>query len=267
MNEASPGQPLTYASYLCVDDLLSLQRPRSSPPEHDETLFIIIHQTYELWFKQILHELPFLMQALGQGDGHLALHTFRRVLTILKTLVAQIDILETMTPVSFASFRSRLESASGFQSVQFRQVEIALGKRDAKILDHFRHDAAAYAVLRQMTSQPTVYDAFVRYLLSLGYPVPQGLMERDVREPVVPSPELRAILLQVYREQSLAAAVCERMVDLDEGLQEWRYRHVKMVERTLGSKGGTGGSSGADYLRSTLFKPLFEDLWILRADL
>lgn len=265
--DAKQTGALTYASYLRVDELIDLQHPRSSPPEHDETLFIIIHQSYELWFKQVLHELGFLMEALQHGEDHRAQHTFKRILTILKTLVGQVDILETMTPVSFASFRSRLESASGFQSLQFRQVEMMLGKRDPRILNHWKQDPRAHALLEELAGQPTLYDAFLRFLATKGFDVPKDLLERDVRESVPSSAALRTTLLAVYRQQTPAAAICERMVDLDEGLQEWRYRHVKMVERTIGTKGGTGGSSGAGYLRSTLFQPLFEDLWTVRADL
>lgn len=259
--------PLTYARYLRVDELLALQRPQSAPPEHDETLFIIIHQTYELWFKQVLHEVRFLIDALEQGEDHRALHTFKRVLTILKTLVGQVDILETMTPVSFASFRSRLQSASGFQSLQFRKLELMLGKRDARILTFWKNDPEGHAALDALVASRTLYDAFVRYLSSKGFEVPRELLERDVRGPIVASAPLRAVLLEAYRQQRLPAAVCERMVDIDEGLQEWRYRHVKMVERTIGTKTGTGGSSGVAYLRSTLFIPLYEDLWTVRADL
>lgn len=260
-------KPLTYASYLRVDDLLDLQHPRSSPAEHDETLFIVIHQTYELWFKQILHETGYLIGALEGGEDHRALHTFKRILTILKTLVGQVDILETMTPVSFASFRTRLESASGFQSLQFRQLELTLGKRDPRVLIFWKNDPQAHAMLEDLAGRRTLYDAFLRYLAGKGFEVPRELIDRDVREPVPASEALRSVLIEVYRQQALPAAVCERMVDLDEGLQEWRYRHVKMVERTIGFKGGTGGSSGASYLRSTLFTPLFEDLWTVRSDL
>lgn len=259
--------PLTYASYLRVSELIDLQHPRSNPPEHDETLFIIVHQTYELWFKQIIHELGFLNDALEHADDHRALHTFKRILTILKTIVGQVDILETMTPVSFASFRSRLESASGFQSLQFRLVEAMLGKRDQRILAFWKHDPAAHALLTGAAEGRTLYDAFLAYLSQRGYQIPSALLDRDVRQRIEPSAELRAILLKVYRDQGLPAAVCERIVDLDEGLQEWRYRHVKMVERTIGTKQGTGGSSGVGYLRGTLFTPLFEDLWTIRAEL
>ena len=259
--------PLTYASYLRVQDLTSLQQPRSRPPEHDETLFLVIHQTYELWFKQILYELDALVEDLSEARDHRALHTFHRIRTIMKTLVGQVDILETMTPVSFASFRSRLESASGFQSLQFRQVEMVLGKRDPRVMAFWKHDPASHAMLADLAGRPTLYDAFLKYLDSHGFCLPQELLARDPRNPIDSSESVRQAVIEAYRQQGLVAAVCERMVDLDEGLQEWRYRHVKMVERTIGAKSGTGGSSGVAYLRSTLFQPLFEDLWAVRESL
>ncbi len=258
---------LTYTSYLKVHELLSLQERKSSPPEHDEMLFIVIHQVYELWFKQIIHEMAFLQSALETNDAPRAAHTFKRILTILKTLVAQIDVLETMTPLSFASFRGRLESASGFQSVQFRQVEFILGNKNARMLEHHRHDPHSTAALRQAYQARTLYDSFLQFLAANGFSIPPAVLTRDVTAAIPQDEGVRSELLRAYRTHPTAAAMCERMVDLDEGLQEWRYRHVKMVERTIGSKIGTGGSAGADYLRSTLFRPHFPDLWTIRAEL
>jgi tryptophan 2,3-dioxygenase len=260
------AKPLTYATYLKIDQLLSLQQPLSAGPEHDETLFIIIHQVYELWFKQILHELTALRAAFLEGNTSRAMTALKRVLTILKTLVAQIDILETMTPLSFNAFRARLEASSGFQSAQFRQIEFLLGHRRRAMIEH--HPAGpAREALERLMGEPSVWDAFLRYLVHCGYTVSQALLERDPATPYVPSAEVQDTLVQVYRRGEFAAQVCERLVDLDEGLQEWRYRHVKMVERTIGAKIGTGGSSGAAYLRTTLFSALFPDLWEIRARL
>ncbi|MEE8139241.1 MAG: tryptophan 2,3-dioxygenase family protein [Thermoanaerobaculia bacterium] len=260
-------KPLTYSSYLKIDELLDLQQPLSDGPEHDETLFIIIHQVYELWFKEILHELRKLRGDLEGGDTIAALAGFKRILTILKTLVAQVDILETMTPVSFNSFRERLESASGFQSVQFREVEFILGHKNAKMVRHHAAEGAGGERLQRLLEEPTLYDSFLRFLAGNGYAVPRHLLERDLREPTEGSPEVRQLLLEIYRRDPLLQLVCERMVDLDEGIQEWRYRHVKMVERTIGAKPGTGGSAGAAYLKTTLFQPLFPDLWAIRTEL
>jgi tryptophan 2,3-dioxygenase len=216
---------VTYTSYLALDEVLSAQRPRSD--EHDEMLFIVIHQVYELWFKQLLHELRYLQRRLQDGDTARALGTLKRVLTILKTVVAQIDVLETMTPRQFTTFRDRLDAASGFQSAQFRELEALLG--------------------------PPLFDAFLAYLGTQGFEVATDAVQE--------------VLLSVYDDDGPAAQVCERLVDVDEGMQEWRYRHVKMVERTIGDKAGTGGSSGAAYLRSTLFRAAFPDLWAVRSRL
>ncbi|CAM4165650.1 tryptophan 2,3-dioxygenase [Kibdelosporangium persicum] len=255
---------LTYSSYLALDEILGAQRPRSD--EHDEMLFIVIHQVYELWFKQLLHEFGRAQQVLANGETAHALHTLHRALTILKVVVAQIDVLETMTPRQFTSFRERLEASSGFQSAQFREVEAVLGRRDARVFRHYppgeQHDRIAAAMNR-----PSLFDSFVTYLSLHGYDVPGKSLHRDVAAPLEPSPELQQVLLRVYQDDAGPAQICERLVDLDEGIQEWRYRHVKMVERVIGAKPGTGGSAGAEYLRKTLFTPIFPDLWAVRSDL
>jgi tryptophan 2,3-dioxygenase len=258
---------LTYSSYLRLDELLATQVPKSKGPEHDEMLFIVIHQVYELWFKQMLHELDHLRARLDADDLPTALATLKRVLTILKVQVAQIDILETMTPVSFLSFRSRLEAASGFQSPQFRELEFLLGQRQPTLLRHHQGSPALPRLERRL-EEPSLWDAFVAFLARrLGIEIPAALAQRDRRASNPETSELHPALLEVYRSRPELAALCERLVDLDEGLQEWRYRHVKMVERTIGSKPGTGGSPGAAYLKATLFQPLFPDLWAIRTEL
>ena len=258
---------VTYGSYLAIDELLSLQRPRSEGPEHDELLFIVIHQVYELWFKEILHELDQAGRWLDRGDAHRAQHTLRRILTILKVLVAQLDILETMTPLEFQSFRARLEAASGFQSDQFRQLEFALGHKSRAPMARFAEGSRAHQALTARFEAPTLWDAFVHYLAREGYAVPRDVLDRDVTVPPMPSDGLQEALVDLYRRDAKNAELCERLVDLDEGLQEWRYRHVKMVQRTIGTRAGTGGSSGAAYLATTLMQPLFPDLWAIRARL
>jgi len=263
-----PSSPaLTYGSYLQIDRLLDLQRPRSEGPEHDELLFIVIHQVYELWFKQLLHELDRAIALLRAGDAHRAQHTLRRILTILKVMVAQLDILETMTPLEFLAFRSRLEAASGFQSDQFRQVEFLLAMKSRAAIERFPEGSRARTALEDRWAQPTLWDAFVEYLAREGYAVPESARERDVTAAVVASPELQQVLVAIYRGDPKNSELCERLVDLDEGMQEWRYRHVKMVERTIGTKRGTGGSAGVEYLRTTLFQPVFPDLWEIRGRL
>jgi tryptophan 2,3-dioxygenase len=258
---------LTYSSYLKLDELLALQQPVSEGPEHDETLFIVIHQVYELWFKEILHELDYLKALLAGRDTARALHTLKRVLTILKVVVAQIDVLETMTPLEFLSFRDRLESGSGFQSFQFRELEFVLGMKDPAALRRYPEGGQHRRRLERRLAEPTLWDAFLRFLSAQGYAVPADQLERDVSAPIAPVPGLHPVLIDVYRRDPTTASLCERLVDLDEGLQEWRYRHVKMVQRTIGTKRGTGGSAGAEYLVTTLNRPAFPDLWSIRTEL
>lgn len=255
---------LTYSDYLKVDELLSLQKPRSDGPEHDEMLFIVVHQVYELWFRQMIHEIQYLQKQLVANDTPPALHTFKRTLTILKVLVAQLDVLETMTPLDFLSFRERLETGSGFQSYQFRMLEFLLGHKAREAVDRFDKNTRARRDLESQYDAPCLWDSFLSYLSANGYGVPESLLSRDVTRRVEPSVEVQKLLIDVYRNNPMAASVCERLVDLDEGFQEWRYRHVKMVERTIGNRKGTGGSTGVEYLKTTLFQPLFPDLWAVR---
>jgi tryptophan 2,3-dioxygenase len=263
VTERSPA--LTYTSYLALDDVLGAQHPRSD--EHDEMLFIVIHQVYELWFKQLLHELSHLQRRLEDGDTPHALTTLKRILTILKVAVAQIDVLETMTPRQFLGFRSRLDAASGFQSAQFRELEAVLGRRDPRVLERYDDPSGARARIAAAMARPSLFDSFLRYLATQGYDVPAEALARVVSRPLEPSEAVRRVLLTVYRDDGEPSQVAERLVDLDEGLQEWRYRHVKMVERTIGSKPGTGGSPGVSYLRTTLSNPVFPDLWAIRSEL
>ena len=246
------NRPLTYGTYLHVDELLALQPLSGHPPEHDELLFITIHQVYELWFKQILWELDRAVALLGEDDRARAQHSLKRVRTIVKVLVGQLDVLETMTPLEFASFRAHLQSGSGFQSAQFREVEFALGLTDPSAIRRAETDAARERLQRRLDS-PSLWDALLAHLNRTGHPVDpaDGTAVEDV-------------LVELYRRDPDAAGLCESLVDLDEGLQEWRYRHVKMVERTIGAKVGTGGSDGAAYLRSTL-RPAFPALWSIRS--
>jgi tryptophan 2,3-dioxygenase len=260
----SQDKSLTYTSYLALEEILGAQRPKSD--EHDELLFIVVHQVYELWFKQLIHELRYLQQMLEAGNDARAFATFKRVLTILKLVVQQLDVIETMTPVQFLTFRERLESSSGFQSGQFRELEAILGRRDPGVLTAYHEQSPDHEKVKAALERPSVYDSFLRYLADKGYDVPAEVLERDVTQPVQESTGVQAALLQAYRDDGEPAQVAERLVDFDEGFMEWRYHHVKMVERTIGSKVGTGGY-GADYLRSTLHKPFFPDLWAVRSEL
>lgn len=256
-----------YGDYLKIEELLALQQPRSAGPEHDEILFIIIHQVYELWFKELLHEFDHVMRLLEADESHRAQHTLKRILTILKVMVAQLDILETMTPLEFLSFRERLDAASGFQSDQFRQIEFLLGAKSEQAVQRFPEGGRARTALERRYREPTMWDAFLRYLSRERYDVPPAHLARPVTLAVEPSPEVQRILVDVYRRDPKNAELCERLVDLDEGLQEWRYRHVKMVERTIGARRGTGGSTGAAYLRETTGRAIFPDLWAVRSQL
>lgn len=254
---------LTYTSYLAVDDLLKLQKPLSDGPEHDEMLFIIIHQTYELWFKQLIHEFLQAQRALESGDTHYALSILGRIRTIMKVCVAQVDILETMTPLQFNAFRGYLASSSGFQSAQFRKVEAILGRRDSRMAGHLPPDIQSE--IEEITSRNSIWDSFLDYLTKRGYSLPSDVVGRDKSIAYEPNSSVQDVLLAVHKGDPESAMVSERLVDIDEGIQEWRYRHVKMVERTIGHKMGSGGSSGVDYLASTLFNPVFKDLWEIRS--
>lgn len=255
---------LTYSTYLKIDELLRLQEPRSNGPEHDELLFIVIHQTYELWFTSILHELARAQSLLENGDSFAALATLGRIRTILKVLVSQVDILETMTPLQFNSFRDRLDQASGFQSGQFREIEAVFGRRDESILSSFEEGSEFHRRISSAMNRRSLWDSLLQYLNSRSHAIPRHFLDRNVTSPYEPSDEITAIVVNAYRTDQEASLVLERLLDLDEGLQEWRYRHVKMVERTIGTKPGTGGSAGAQYLASTLFRPVFPDLWRAR---
>ena len=266
MTPASDPNELTYGGYLKIPELLSLQQCRSvdaetGAPEHDETLFIIIHQVYELWFKQLLHELDAIVGLLETDQLGAARHHLKRVLKVLKTLVGQVDILETMTPAEFASFRDFLANASGFQSAQFRELEFLLGVKDRVRTDWFDDDDAIR--LERRHAAPTLWDAFLGVLDRAGYEVGDDALHRDVEQPITGDSTVQAAIIAAYDDEGFAN-LCETLTDLDEGLQEWRYRHVMMVRRTIGTKPGTGGSDGAAYLATTLFRPAFPDLWAIR---
>jgi tryptophan 2,3-dioxygenase len=193
------------------------------------------------------------------------MRTLRRALAIMKTVVAQLDVLETMTPTQFTRFRDWLGSSSGFESAQFRELEAVLGRRDPMMVARCPEGSQERERISAAMSRPSVFDSFVRYLAAQGYDIPEDIAHRDVRAPLAASDAMQQVLKKVYDDDTDAAAVCELLVDLDEGLQEWRYRHIKMVQRTIGARGGTGGSAGATYLTTTLSNPIFPDLWAMRS--
>ena len=228
-------------------------------------LFIVIHQIYELWFKQLLHELAKLQAQLESGETTHAMRTLRRTLAILKIVVAQLDVLETMTPTQFTRFRERAGHLERLRSAQFRELEAVLGRRDRMMLAQYAADSPEHDRITAAMSRPSVFDSFLSYLAGQGYDVPADVRGRDVTQPLLASAEVQQVLKKVYDDDTDATAVCELLVDLDEGMQEWRYHHIKMVERTIGARPGTGGSAGATYLRTTLGTPTFPDLWAMRS--
>jgi tryptophan 2,3-dioxygenase len=258
---------LTYSTYLHLDELLTLQQPRSDPPEHDEMLFIVSHQVYELWFTLQLHELEQIRKELEGNRLYAAIAHFKRIRTIMKVMVEQIDILETLTPMSFNSFRDRLDRASGFQSVQFREFEFLLGYKRADMLRFHQPGTADDERLQRRLREPSIVDAFYTFLEQHSVTIPAELRARDPTLPAVPNAVVQQGILHLYKTHPDLEILFELMTDFDEGFQEWRYRHIKLVERTIGSKRGTGGSPGVEFLKQSLFHPIFPDLWAIRHEL
>ncbi len=255
---------LDYSSYLHLDQLLALQEPRSRPVEHDEMIFVISHQAYELWFKLQLHELDKIKGDFLNDRIYDAIASFKRVRTIMKVMVEQIDILETLTPMSFNSFRERLETASGFQSSQFREFEFVLGFKRKDMLRYHPPGTAAHERLVRRLHEPSLVDCFYDFLERRGVAIPPALRARDAVEPSIGDETVEEGILHLYKTQPNLLILFELMTDFDEGFQEWRYRHIKLVERSIGNKKGTGGSLGVDFLKRTLFHPVFHDLWAIR---
>jgi len=250
-NTYGGNAPLSYNKYLRVQDLINLQDCLSDPAHHDELLFITVHQAYELWFKQILHELDAAIQFLLDDRLPPATRAIERIVEIEKLLVQQIHILESMTPISFLEFRDQLNPASGFQSMQFREIEFSSGLKDENILREFREDQFAYERMRARMERPSLADAFYAVLERRGFDVgqrPQAILE------ILTHFETR------YEEFQLAEALMEH----DEYFSLWRSHHIKMVERMVGAKRGTGGSEGIGYLKTTLDKKFYPDLWEAR---
>lgn len=261
---------VSYTSYLKVHELLSLQCPLSSPAEHDEMLFIIIHQAYELWFKQILHELDLAEQDLKQDNPYGALKTLKRITTIQNILTQQVSILETMTPNDFNLFRSRLNPASGFQSHQFRVLEFRMGLKDSAYLKFFQSNPEGKASMEKALSSPCFYDHLAGFLVRRGFKIPSQILSRDVTKAWEHSQGMEDVFTAIYQNHTSnyeAYILLEALCDLDQQFTLWRYRHVAMVERMIGSRTGTGGSSGVKYLASTLQKRFFPELWSLRGRL
>jgi tryptophan 2,3-dioxygenase len=264
MNE--PYKPeLTYGDYLKVPDLLGLQICLSESAHHDELQFIIVHQVYELWFKLMLHELDEIIARLHQDDVRTATRLLHRVIEIQKVLLQQIEVLETMRPSDFLEFRNNLKPASGFQSWQFRELEFLSGWKDKAFLHHHKEDALAVRHLQKRWEEPSLRDAFFDLLRRHGFPIPPGSeFEGEAqRQCINELLKIHAAPDQYYDLYQL----CEALIGYDEHVILWRDRHVRMVERMIGRKIGTGGSEGVPYLEKTLTKKFFPELWAVRTDL
>jgi tryptophan 2,3-dioxygenase len=255
--EYGKNSPLTYNEYLRVPELLKLQTTLSEPVSHDELLFIIIHQTYELWFKQVLHELDATIRWMDEGRAFRVNHSLRAVIAIEKVMVTQIHILESMAQIGFLEFRDKLNPASGFQSMQFRELEFVSGQKDEKILENFKDDAFAYERLKQRMSEPTLAEAFWSMLGREGFAVATHEERVASIVEILTHPEKHGNLFIMQ----------DLLVEHDENISLWRYHHVLMVERMLGMKRGTGGSEGVGYLMTTVTKRFFPELWEARTHL
>jgi tryptophan 2,3-dioxygenase len=263
-------EAMSYADYLDLPTLLAAQHPRSDPPHHDELLFIVQHQTTELWLKLILHELRAVRAYFDADLVHHALKSLARVKHIQRTLIEQWSVLATLTPNEYAEFRGTLGSASGLQSAQYRSVEFILGNKNEHMLKLFGSDQAASAILSELLDEPSVYDAFLRFLARRGLDIPSEVLERDVRQPWVMQPALIPVFRSIYdavdRAYDLYEA-CESLVDVEDNFQVWRFRHLRVVQRTIGFKTGTGGSSGARFLQKALELTFFPELYAVRTEI
>lgn len=263
-------EAMSYTDYLDLDTLLAAQHPRSDPPHHDELLFIVQHQTTELWLKLILHELRAARAYFDADLVHHALKSLARVKHIQRTLTEQWSVLATLTPNEYAEFRGTLGSASGFQSAQYRAVEFILGNKNEQLLKVFASNEAASAMLSELLDQPSVYDAFLGFLARRGLDIPVDVLQRNVRQPWVMQPALIPVFRSIYdavdRAYDLYEA-CESLVDVEDNFQFWRFRHLRVVQRTIGFKTGTGGSSGVRFLQKALELTFFPELYAVRTEI
>jgi tryptophan 2,3-dioxygenase len=274
--ELEPGIPLdlsgqmTYGAYLKLDRILDAQRPRSQPPHHDETLFIIQHQVAELWMKLLLHELRAAIDHVQVDELEPCFKILARVKQVQQQLFNQWAVLETLTPSEYLQFRGVLGAASGFQSVQYRALEFILGNKHPKLAEMHRHDQAAHALLCELLERPSLYDEFLRHLHRQGLPIPADRVERDWTQPYESSGAVTAVFRTVYREPKrywAAYEMAEKLVDVEELFQLWRFRHMKTVERIIGFRPGTAGTSGVAFLRKALEVRLFPELLDVRTEL
>jgi tryptophan 2,3-dioxygenase len=261
---------LSYGAYLRLDDILEAQHPVSVPEHHDELLFIVQHQTSELWLKLIVHELLAVREYLATDELRPALKGLARVKHIQRTLTEQWSVLATLTPTEYAEFRSFLGTSSGFQSYQYRAIEFLLGNKNRDMLQIFDDQPGARALLEDALTTPSVYDEFLHFLARRGHQVPEEILRRDVTEAYAYRPELVPVFREIYEKAEQNWDVyeaCEELVDLEENFQFWRFRHLKTVERTIGFKRGSGGSSGVSFLRAALDLTFFPELYAVRTEI
>lgn len=261
---------MTYGRYLDLERLLHAQHPVSAPEHHDEMLFIIQHQTSELWLKLVLHELREARARFAADDLGMALKCLARVKAIQKQLTDQWTVLATLTPREYAQFRGFLGNASGFQSYQYRAVEFILGNKHRRMLEVFSSEPEARALLEGLLAEPTVYDEFLRAVARAGYAVPAEILERDVTEPWTLQPDLVPVFRQIYESDDAPWGLyeaCEALVDVEDNVQFWRFRHLRTVQRTIGFKTGTGGSSGVGFLQRALDLTFFPELYAVRTEI
>ncbi|GAA1614564.1 tryptophan 2,3-dioxygenase [Leucobacter chromiireducens] len=261
---------MSYADYLALDQVLTAQHPLSSPPHHDELLFIIQHQTSELWLKLMLHELRAARAFLDTGRPEHALKTLARVKQILRSLTEQWSVLATLTPSEYAEFRAVLGSSSGFQSAGYRAVEFILGNKNARMLRMFTERPAQHAELETVLREPSVYDAFLRLLARRGHTVPRRVLDRDVSKAWALEDGLVPMFTRIYEhvaEHWDVYELCESLIDIEDAFQLWRFRHLSTVQRIIGFKRGTGGSSGVGFLRKALDLTFFPELIAARTEI
>jgi tryptophan 2,3-dioxygenase len=279
VSDATPERPLeegierdfsrqmSYGDYLRLDTLLSAQVPRSDPPQHDELLFIIQHQTTELWLKLLVHELRSARALLAADELAPALKRMARVKHVQHTITDQWSVLATLTPSEYALIRPFLATSSGFQSAQYREVEFLLGNKSAEMVQVFAHDPTARHELETLLHEPSLYDEFLAHLSRQGYAVPAECLDRDWAQPRHSHPDLVRMFAEVYAAPEQHWGVyetCEELVDVEDNFQQWRFRHLQVVQRTIGHKTGTGGSSGVDFLRRALDLTFFPELYEVR---